>query len=421
MQSYKNIYLLGTSHISVESINQVKEFIESNKPEIVAIELDKKRLYSLLHKRKLKLSDVKSLGIKGFIIHLIAAYIEKKLGKLVGTSPGDEMKTAINLVKEHKLSLALIDQDIEITLKKLAKAITWREKLRFVKEIIKGLITRKPQIEPFDLRKVPPKKTIKKMISLIRTNYPGVYKVLIEERNEVMAKNLYNLITKYPDKKIFAIVGAGHEEDIFTIIVVTISVLFLILGYKLAARYYGNKAKFQLWRISKLEEKFSMRAFHIPLIKYLGQIIAILITLLSSGLTYFAAISTFSTELVSKRKKFREVTGYEDSMTSIIGITSSFIALFIFKLANSETGVLVNTWIIIGNLIPFSSLPGSYVLMKSRTSYIFIAALSLLLLILIGFLPIKLALIISLLLAVIFALVYFRYIEYEKRMFGNQF
>ena len=218
MQSYKNIYLLGTSHISIESINQVREFIESNKPEIVAIELDKKRLYSLLHKRKLKFSDIRSLGVKGFIINLIAAYIEKKLGKLVGTSPGDEMKTAINLVKEHKLSLALIDQDIEITLKKLAKAITWREKLRFVKEVIKGLITRKPQIEPFDLRKVPPKKTIKKMISLIRTTYPGVYKVLIEERNEVMAKNLYNLITKYPDKKIFAIVGAGHEEDILKII-----------------------------------------------------------------------------------------------------------------------------------------------------------------------------------------------------------
>ena len=218
MQSYKNIYLLGTSHISIESINQVRGFIESNKPEIVAIELDKKRLYSLLHKRKLKFSDIRSLGVKGFIINLIAAYIEKKLGKLVGTSPGDEMKTAINLVKEHKLSLALIDQDIEITLKKLAKAITWREKLRFVKEVIKGLITRKPQIEPFDLRKVPPKKTIKKMISLIRTTYPGVYKVLIEERNEVMAKNLYNLITKYPDKKIFAIVGAGHEEDILKLI-----------------------------------------------------------------------------------------------------------------------------------------------------------------------------------------------------------
>ena len=218
MQSYKNIYLLGTSHISIESINQVREFIESNKPEIVAIELDKKRLYSLLHKRKLKFSDIRSLGVKGFIINLIAAYIEKKLGKLVGTSPGDEMKTAINLVKEHKLSLALIDQDIEITLKKLAKAITWREKLRFVKEVIKGLITRKQQIEPFDLRKVPPKKTIKKMISLIRTTYPGVYKVLIEERNEVMAKNLYNLITKYPDKKIFAIVGAGHEEDILKLI-----------------------------------------------------------------------------------------------------------------------------------------------------------------------------------------------------------
>ncbi|MBS3156088.1 hypothetical protein J4413_02540 [Candidatus Woesearchaeota archaeon] len=249
-----------------------------------------------------------------------------------------------------------------------------------------------------------------------------IYSKLSEEiRDSLLVIVLLTIVFGYNDRKEITTIASWTSNLVFTFIVVTISVLFLILGYKLAARYYGNKAKFQLWRISKLEEKFSMRAFHIPLIKYLGQMLAILITLLSSGLNYFAAISTFSTELVSKRKKFREVTGYEDAMTAIIGMTFSFIALFIFKLANSETGVLVNTWIIIGNLIPFSSLPGSYVLMKSRTSYIFIAVLSLLLLILIGFLPIKIALIVSLLLAVIFALVYFRYVEYEKRMFGNRF
>src|SRR3989344_4361041 len=230
-----------------------------------------------------------------------------------------------------------------------------------------------------------------------------IYSKLSEEiRDSLLVIVLLTIVFGYNDRKEITTIASWTSNLVFTFIVVTISVLFLILGYK-------------------LEEKFSMRAFHIPLIKYLGQMLAILITLLSSGLNYFAAISTFSTELVSKRKKFREVTGYEDAMTAIIGMTFSFIALFIFKLANSETGVLVNTWIIIGNLIPFSSLPGSYVLMKSRTSYIFIAVLSLLLLILIGFLPIKIALIVSLLLAVIFALVYFRYVEYEKRMFGNRF
>lgn len=218
MQSYKNIYLLGTSHISIESVTQVKEFISSKRPDIIAIELDKKRLYSILHKRKLKVSDIRFLGIKGFLINWIGAYIEKKLGKLVGTAPGSEMKAAIILAKEQKLQLALIDQPIDVTIKKLTKEITWKEKLRFIKDIIKGVITRKPQIKPFDLRKVPPKETIKKMIEIVRDSYPNVYKVLIKERNEIMAKNLYNLTTKYPDKKVFAIVGAGHEEDILKIV-----------------------------------------------------------------------------------------------------------------------------------------------------------------------------------------------------------
>ncbi len=218
MQSYKNIYLLGTSHISIESVNQVRGFIESKRPEFIAIELDKKRLFSLLNKKKLEFRDISILGIKGFLINLIGSYIEKKLGKLVGTSPGSEMKVAIELAREHKLKLALIDQEIDITLKRLSKAITWREKLRFIKDIVKGLITRKPQIKPFDLRKVPPKSTIRKIISLVKKSYPSIYKVLIKERNEVMAKNLYNLMTKYPDSKILAIIGAGHEEDIAKIL-----------------------------------------------------------------------------------------------------------------------------------------------------------------------------------------------------------
>ncbi len=218
MLSYRNIYLLGTSHIAQESIDQVKEFIEAKKPEIIAVELDQKRVYALFHKKKLSIKDIKQLGVKGFLINLVGAYIEKKLGKLVGVHPGSEMKTAIKLAKKHKLTMALIDQDISITLKRLSKSITWREKLRFIKEIIKGIITRKQQIEPFDLKKTPPKETIEKMIQMVKQSYPNVYKVLVEERNQVMAKNLYSLMTNNPDKKIFAIVGAGHEEGIIKIL-----------------------------------------------------------------------------------------------------------------------------------------------------------------------------------------------------------
>ena len=56
------------------------------------------------------------------------------------------------------------------------------------------------------------------MIQMVKQSYPNVYKVLVEERNQVMAKNLYSLMTNNPDKKIFAIVGAGHEEGIIKIL-----------------------------------------------------------------------------------------------------------------------------------------------------------------------------------------------------------
>ena len=218
MQYYKNLYVLGTSHISIDSINQVTRFIEENKPEIVAIELDRNRLKSLFHKQEPRISDMMQLGVKSFLINLICHYIEKKLGKLVGVSPGSEMKTAIKLAKKHNLKLALIDQDITITLKKLSKSITWKEKFRFLKDILKVLILRKSDMPQFDLKKVPPKKLINMMMKKVKQDYPNVYNVLIEERNNIMSENLFKLMNINEKDKIFAIVGAGHEEDIIKII-----------------------------------------------------------------------------------------------------------------------------------------------------------------------------------------------------------
>ncbi|MBL7147808.1 MAG: TraB/GumN family protein [Nanoarchaeota archaeon] len=218
MDKFKNITLIGTSHISIESINQISDFINKNKPEIIALELDKKRFYGLLNKTKLSFKDLVKLGVKAFLFNLIGAYIEKKLGKLVGVSPGDEMLTAVKLSKEFNLKLKLIDQNIEITLKRLIKKFTWKEKFRLILDIIKGLIFRKPLIKPFDLRKVPPKKTIRKLIRLVKKRYPSVYKVLIKERNEVMAKHLKYLMFNYKESNILAIVGAGHEDGIIEIL-----------------------------------------------------------------------------------------------------------------------------------------------------------------------------------------------------------
>ena len=216
---YKNLVFLGTSHIAKQSLDEVKKFISEENPNIIALELDKKRLNALMNKapRKIGLSSIRQIGLKGFIFSLIGAWAERKLGKLVGVAPGSEMKQAIKIAKKERIELALIDQDIEITLQRLSKAISWKEKLNFLVDIIKAMLLRKNELE-FDLTTVPDKKIIKKLTIKLKERYPNIYKVLIEERNLVIASNIKKLMESAPDKKILVILGAGHIDEVLELI-----------------------------------------------------------------------------------------------------------------------------------------------------------------------------------------------------------
>lgn len=217
---YKNLRIIGTSHIAKQSLDEVEQAILTDKPDIIALELDKQRLYALMHSKKkgsIRLSDIRKIGFKGYLFSLLGAWVEKKLGKYVGVSPGSEMKKAVKLAKKNNMQIALIDRDIEKTLKRFSETLTWKEKWRFLVDLFKAFILRKKEVE-FDLRTVPEKKIINKLIKQVKKRYPNIYKVLITERNRIMAANLERLMEQNPEKKILAIMGAGHEEDIIKLI-----------------------------------------------------------------------------------------------------------------------------------------------------------------------------------------------------------
>jgi len=216
---YKNLVLLGTSHIARQSLEEVKSCIEKEEPDIIALELDSKRLHALMQRgpRKIGLRNIKHIGLKGFLFSLFGAWAERKLGRLVGVAPGSEMMQAVRIAKKNKASIALIDQDIEITLRRLSKSVTWKEKWNFLADLAKAIFFRKQEIE-FDLTKVPGKNIIKKLTGKLKERYPNVYKVLIEERNEVIAKNIGSLMDSNKDKKILVILGAGHIDEVIELI-----------------------------------------------------------------------------------------------------------------------------------------------------------------------------------------------------------
>lgn len=244
MLDFKNIKLIGSSHIAKASVKEIKEACVKLNPDIIALELDHTRLGTLvaeidgknsiknnikkgiMSKGKKKrrynksFSIIRKIGFNGFIFSLIGEYAEKKMGSIVGTKPGVDMLEAYKYAKKEKKMIALVDQDIKKTLKNLSNTITWKEKWQFVKDLFSAFVLKKPsgdidikEFEGFDLNEVPKDELVQKMMKQTKKHYPNLYKSLVEDRNNVMAKNLVILAKKYPENTILAVVGAGHEKE----------------------------------------------------------------------------------------------------------------------------------------------------------------------------------------------------------------
>jgi len=212
---YKNILVVGTSHIAPQSIQEVRDVILQVRPAVVALELDARRLYGLLHRQESRVSfrDIRRFGVQGFLFSVIGAYVEKKLGERVGVKPGDEMRAAFLAAREVGARVALIDQNIEVTLQRVSAAFGWREKLHLVKDVIDAFVFRKDEFG-FDLASVPDPRLVGRLIRKFRKRYPQLYRVLVKERNEFMAKQLHKVRCDFPDEMVVAVLGAGHENDV---------------------------------------------------------------------------------------------------------------------------------------------------------------------------------------------------------------
>jgi pheromone shutdown-related protein TraB len=206
------IKVLGTSHISQESVDQIKNTIKEFKPNIVAVELDLQRAQAIMSKvrRKIKLRHALKLGLFGFLFYIIGSISQKVLGKKTGQQPGIDMKTGIIEAKNAGAKIALIDRDISITLYRLSKRVPLKEKSKLVFYLLFGGFS-KNKID-LDLTKVPKDKLVHKLISELSHKFPGFYRVLVSERDTYMQNQVRLISHKFPDSKLLIIIGAGHKE-----------------------------------------------------------------------------------------------------------------------------------------------------------------------------------------------------------------
>jgi pheromone shutdown-related protein TraB len=207
------IILIGTAHVSDRSVAEVNEVIEREKPDIVAVELCKGRYRALKGEEEVKAVNIKELlsGSKFyyFLVQLLLAYVQKKIGTDQGTKPGAEMLSAIEKAEKTGARVALIDRDIQVTLERFWNKMSFFEKLKLFGSLVGaslGFGTKEIDVDTITNDDV-----VTQLVSGLRKFAPGAASVLLDERNAIMAKNLLD-ISK--EGKVVAVVGAAHCEGI---------------------------------------------------------------------------------------------------------------------------------------------------------------------------------------------------------------
>ena len=208
--------IIGTAHVSQDSVEEVKDAIYEQFPEVVAIELDKGR-YERLMKEQAGIEEddeisvtkiIKEDKVGLFVASGILTYIQSKIGADLDVKPGSEMIGAIEAANDIGAKIALIDRDINITLQRALNEMSFWEKAKFIFSAIASLFS--SDDEEFDIEELKQEDTLDEIMEYFKDASPNAYKVLVKERDAYLANSILNI----PEDHVIAVVGAGHKEGI---------------------------------------------------------------------------------------------------------------------------------------------------------------------------------------------------------------
>ena len=207
----REIILLGTAHISKESIEDVERCIRNEVPDCVCVELDEQRYKALTNEKQWQELDIIAVlkSGKGFLLlaNLVLAAFQKRIGADIGVKPGDEMKAAITVADELSIKTELVDRPIHITLKRAwAKNKIWGKSKLLATLLSSAFSTEKLTAEEIEALK--DKSEMDGMMAEMAAYLPQVKEVLIDERDRYLATKIWNA----EGKKLVAVLGAGHLE-----------------------------------------------------------------------------------------------------------------------------------------------------------------------------------------------------------------
>ncbi len=205
----RNFILVGTAHVSAQSVKEVEDAIRKENPETVAIELDDKRLKSLEDPDSWRKMDIINVLKKkqGFLMlaNLVLSSYQKRIGQSSDVPPGSEMIAAIKVAKELNIPQVMVDRPVAVTLRRAWAKNSFWGKCKLLSALIASAFS-KEEVNPEEIENLKKKSEMDSMMAELSEFLPTVKEVLIDERDRYLASHIWQC----EGNSVLAVLGAGH-------------------------------------------------------------------------------------------------------------------------------------------------------------------------------------------------------------------
>ena len=207
----ERLRILGTAHVSSESVELVRKQIEEWGPDLVAVELCPSRMAALTEPESLDSEDLLKIIKEGrsamILLQSALAAQQRKMGISSGEKPGAELLAAVNAAEESDIPVEMIDRDVVITLRRAWRKMGMVEKWR----ILNALLWEEDDEEVSIDEVLENSDLLSSMMEEAREVAPRAGEVLIDERDSFLAGRIQQIRGK---AKVLAVIGAGHLSGV---------------------------------------------------------------------------------------------------------------------------------------------------------------------------------------------------------------
>ena len=205
----REFVLVGTAHISQQSVDLVREVIEGEKPDCVCVELDPQRFEALSKEQRFQAQDLRSIirnkQLAALMMNLMLASYQKRLGMKLGVTPGSELLEATRTAEEMEIPISLCDRDIRITLRRAWNSLSFWRKSMLASGVLASAFE-SPEISEEELARIRQQDVLSELMKELGETMPQLKTALIDERDAYLAQK----IRSTEGAKVVVVVGAGH-------------------------------------------------------------------------------------------------------------------------------------------------------------------------------------------------------------------